>query len=89
MTIDEPGVATEAPQSAEITAYDETHFVTYLRLLDASAAGVSEEKMCRLILGIDPAIDPERAGAALKSHLARAHWMTGEGYRHLLKGAAN
>ena len=89
MTTNQPRVATQAPQSAEITAYDEAHFVTYPRLLDASAAGVSEERMCRLILGIDPVKEPERAGSALKSHLARAQWMTSEGYRHLLKGAAN
>jgi hypothetical protein len=50
MTTDEPGIAMQAPQSAEISAYDEAHFVTYLRLLDASAAGASEEEMCRLIL---------------------------------------
>jgi hypothetical protein len=55
MTADEPGIATQAPQSAEITAYDEAHIVTYMRLLDASAAGISEDEMCRLILGIDPA----------------------------------
>lgn len=27
MTTDEPEIATQAPQSAEITAYDEAHFV--------------------------------------------------------------
>jgi hypothetical protein len=76
-------------ESAEITSYDEAHLVTYLRLLDASAAGISEEEMCRVILGLDPAKEPERACSALKSHLARAHWMTSKDYRHLLMGAAN
>jgi hypothetical protein len=69
--------------------YIETHFVTHLRLFDASAASVSEKEMCRLILRIDPAKEPEPASSAHKSHLAHAHWMTSEGYRHLLNGAAN
>jgi hypothetical protein len=88
MTTDEPEVATQSPLSAEITAYDEAHFVTYMRLLDASAAGISKEEMCRIILGMDPAKEPKRASSALKSHLERARWMITEGYRHLLKGAA-
>jgi hypothetical protein len=86
---EEPGVAIQAPQSTEITVYDGAHFVTHLRLLDASAAGASEKEMCQLILGIDPSKEPERASSALKSQLARARWITSEGYRHLLKGAAN
>lgn len=81
----QPEIASEAPMSAEITTYDEAHFVTYIRLLDASASGVSDDEMCRIILNIDPA----SARSALKSHLARARWMTTDGYRHLLKSPEN
>jgi hypothetical protein len=52
-----------------MTAYDEANFVTYLRLFDASAAEISEDEMCRLMLGIDPAKRPERAISVLKTIL--------------------
>ena len=35
----DPDVGDEAPTGPDITAYDEHHYVTYLRLLDASRAG--------------------------------------------------
>jgi Uncharacterized conserved protein (DUF2285) len=78
-------IADNVPWSDAITPYDEAHFVTYLRLLDASAAGVSDEEMCRVVLQIDPAKEAQRAASALKSHLVRARWMTTHGYRHLLE----
>lgn len=34
----DPDVDDEAPTGNEITSYDERHFVTYLRLLDARLA---------------------------------------------------
>lgn len=77
-------IADDVPWSEKITLYDETHFVAYLRLLDASAAGASDAEMCRLVLGIDPVKEPDRAKRALESHLRRARWMTEHGYRHLL-----
>ena len=78
-------VADEVPWSERVTAYDEAHFVTYLRLLDAAAEGASEDEMSRVVLGIDPALEPERARKALKSHLERARWMAEAGYRDLLE----
>ena len=77
-------IADDVPWSDAITPYDEAHFVTYLRLLDASAAGVSDDEMCRIVLQIDPAKEADRAASALKSHLDRARWMTTYGYRKLL-----
>ena len=66
-------IADDVPWADAITPYDEAHFVTYLRLLDASAAGVSDAEMCRVVLKIDPANEdparcfraqePPRAGA--------------------------
>lgn len=77
-------IADEVPWADAITDYDEAHFVVYLRLLDASAEGASEEEMVRIVLGIDPAKEPERARRALASHLERARWMSESDYRDLL-----
>lgn len=79
-----PEIADEVPWSDRVTAYDEAHFVVYLRLLDASAAGASEAELSRIVLGIDPVREPQRAQRALGSHLKRARWMTETGYRDLL-----
>lgn len=73
----------EVPWSESLTAYDKEHFTTYMRLMDASADDASEEEMAHLILGIDPAREPERARKALRSHLDRAHWMVTNGYKEL------
>ncbi|RWK72846.1 MAG: DUF2285 domain-containing protein [Mesorhizobium sp.] len=73
----------EVPWSHRLTAYDRAHFTTYMRLLDASADEAPEEKMAQLILGIDPALEPERARKALRSHLDRANWMVTSGYKEL------
>ena len=78
-------IADEVPWSEKITKYDEAHFVSYLRLLDASVSGASDAEMCRIVLGIDAAKEPDRAKRALESHLRRARWMTEHGYRHLLQ----
>lgn len=80
-----PAIADEVPWSNTVTDYDEAHFIVYLRLLDASADGATTEEMCRIVLDIDPAKEPERARKALDSHLRRARWMTEQGYRHLLR----
>jgi hypothetical protein len=37
------------------------------------------------VLHIDPDQDVERARRAFDSHLARAKWMSREGYKHLLR----
>ncbi|GLS32625.1 Uncharacterized conserved protein [Mesorhizobium albiziae] len=63
--------------------YDKEHFTTYMRLLDASADDASEEEMAQLILGIDPALEPERARKAVRSHLDRANWLVMTGYKEL------
>ena len=75
----------EAPTAAEVTDYDRSHLVTYLRLLDAEAAEANPEEVMRLVLRIDPLKEPERASRAYDSHLARARWMTQVGYHHILR----
>ncbi|SKA24584.1 Uncharacterized conserved protein [Enhydrobacter aerosaccus] len=79
-------IADDVPWSDSITAYDEAHLVVYLRLLDATADGASKNEMAEVILGIDPAKEPQRAERVVDSHLRRARWMSRVGYRHLLRG---
>jgi hypothetical protein len=73
------------PMSAKLTPYDERHLVTYLRLLDAAEERADWREAVRIIFGLDPAREPERARVVHDSHLARARWMTETGYRHLLR----
>ena len=84
----DPPVADLAPNSSVLTGYDEQHLVTYLRLLDADAERADWQEVARIVLHIDPALEPDRARRAWDSHLARARWMTENGYRHLLQGGA-
>ena len=84
--VNSPGheIADEIPWSDQLTAYDEAHFDVYLRLLDATADGATEDDMAMTVLGIDPATEARRAKIAVRSHLRRAQWMTETGYRQLL-----
>ena len=69
------------PWDDKVTAYDEAHFACYLQLLDAEAANLPEDEICRLVLQLEPS---EHARSILRSHLERAKWMTEHGYRQLL-----
>ena len=73
------------PQTERVNAYDERHFVTYVRLLDAAEEGADWREVVSLIFGLDPETELERAKIVHDSHLARARWMTETGYRHLLE----
>ena len=84
----DPPVNDAAPNSSVLTAYDEQHAVTYLRLLDAAAEDADWREVTRVVLHIDPNREPARARRAWESHLARARWMTQRGYEHLLRGGA-
>jgi hypothetical protein len=84
----DPPVADTAPTDRVLTAYDERHVVTYLRLLDAETDGADWQEVAKLVLRIDPVSEPVRARRAWETHLARARWMTENGYRHLLRGGA-
>ena len=72
------------PESPQLTTYDESHLVDYLRLLDADAEGADWREAAALIFKIDVAAEPDRAKRMHESHLARARWMTEIGYVHLL-----
>jgi hypothetical protein len=76
------------PPDPNLTGYDEQHLVAYLRLLDADAEGADWQEVARIVRHIDPEREPHRASRAWESHLARAKWLTENGYRHLLRGRA-
>lgn len=78
-----------APADDRITAYDEHHFVTYLRLLDAAEEGADWREVASIVFGLDVDIDPGRARSVHDSHLERARWMTAKGYRQLLERSRN
>jgi hypothetical protein len=82
---DDPKVADKAPSDDALTPYDSDHLVTYLRLLDAESEGANWAEVARIVLGMDPEQEPERARGAWESHLERAKWMTTHGYTHLVR----
>ena len=84
----DPDVADTVPWSEGITPYDEEHFVTYLRLLDADTDGAEWAEVARIVLHRDACSEPDRTRRCWEDHLARARWMTTKGYRKLLEQAA-
>ena len=78
-------IADRAPSEVEVTDYDRAHLKLYLRLLDADAEAAGWEEISQLLLDIDPTRDRERARLRYETHLARARWMTDQGYLDLLK----
>lgn len=76
--------AEEPPNGEALTAYDREHVKLYMRLLDAERAGAAWGEVVRVLFGIDPDTEPERAQRVHRSHLSRARWMTEQGYRELL-----
>lgn len=83
----DPDVDDEAPSGPDITLYDEAHFLTYLRLLDADAEGADWSEVARIVLHRDPVEEEARTLRCWESHLARAQWMTKHGYRRILEQA--
>jgi hypothetical protein len=82
-----PGVADAAPADQILTAYDEQHVVTYMRLLQAESQGADWMEVARVVLHIDPVREPDRARSADQSHRARAKWVTEQG--RLLRGTGS
>lgn len=80
-----PNFKDSPPLTDRVNAYDEAHLATYLRLLDAAEEGADWREVARIVFGLDVTSDPERAKRIHDSHLARARWMTENGYRHLLE----
>ena len=80
-----PPFEDRAPADDHITAYDERHFVTYLRILDADKEGANWREVASIVFGLDADAEPDRARQVHDSHLARARWMTEQGYRELTR----
>jgi hypothetical protein len=80
-----PQVTDVAPNGPVLTAYDEEHMITYMRVLYADQQGADWREVSRIVLRIDPDTKADRARLAFESHLSRARWMTEHGYRRLLR----
>lgn len=80
-----PAFEDSPPLTDRVNAYDEAHLAVYLRLLDAAEENADWRDVAEIVFGLDVAADPERAKRIHDSHLARARWMTENGYRHLLE----
>ncbi|MBH5396309.1 DUF2285 domain-containing protein [Bradyrhizobium sp. CNPSo 4010] len=81
----EPKIAEFAPCVDELTPYDKEHAVAYMRLLDADAEMADWREISRIVLGLDPTAEPDRARRTFESHLRRAKWLAAKGYRDLLR----
>jgi hypothetical protein len=79
----------EAPRATGMTPYDQEHFVTYARLLDAEADRADWRDAARVILRRNPDADPCRARRCWQSHLNRARWIATNGYQQLIARAAS
>ena len=84
-----PPFEDRAPADDRITAYDERHFVTYLRILDADEEGADWREVAEIVFGLNSGIEPDRARAVYDSHLKRARWMTESGYSQLFERSRN
>lgn len=73
-----------APDGPDLTAYDRDQMPTYLRLIDAADDGADWREAVEIIFGVDPNADLERARATYDSHLARARWISAQGYLSLV-----
>ena len=84
----DPDVDDLAPSGNVMTAYDEQHFVTYLRLLDAKAEDADWKEVAQIVLHRDPSFEELRTYRCWQSHLERAQWLSREGYKRILEQAA-
>jgi len=82
-----PGFADVVVWSEQITPYDERHFLTYARLLDAEREQADWRDVARIILCLDPEEDPGRARQCWQTHLDRAKWIATVGYQQLIDKA--
>jgi hypothetical protein len=85
MPMTRPDFEDSPPQTDRVSAYDEAHLATYLRLLDADEEDADWREVARIVFSLDVDADPERARRIHDTHLARARWMTEKGYEHLLQ----
>jgi hypothetical protein len=77
-------IADIAPDTIEITDYDQHHFATYARLVFADDAGEDWRQIAVNILGLNVEANEDAARRCWESHSRRAHWIATDGYRILL-----
>lgn len=82
-----PPFLDEPPISQALTTYDREHMVLYLRLLDSARDGADWREAVQILFGLDPAREPIRCRRIHDTHLARARWMTEQGYRELVRSS--
>ena len=80
-----PDVADLAPSDPVLTAYDQEHAVTYMRLLDADAEGADWREVVRIVLHIDPDREPDRARKAFDQPSRSRQMDDKDGYWHLIR----
>jgi hypothetical protein len=68
----DPAIDDQAPVVEVLTAYDQEHLITYLRLLEADAEGCGWSVAAYMLPQIDPSREPKRAQRTFESHLACA-----------------
>jgi hypothetical protein len=54
----DPDVADTAPSGAVLTVYDEEYIIGCLRMLDADAKGADWREVARIVLHLDPVLEP-------------------------------
>lgn len=77
------------PEEPTLSDYDRDHLKLYIRLLDADAAGATWSEAVSVLFGLDPAAEPDRARQVHAAHLARARWITANGFAQLLTPPAS
>ncbi|MEH3038536.1 MAG: DUF2285 domain-containing protein [Sphingomonas paucimobilis] len=77
------------PEEPTLSDYDRDHLKLYIRLLDADAAGATWNEAVSVLFGLDPATEPDRARQVHAAHLARARWITANGFAQLLTPPAS
>lgn len=65
------------------TVYDQQHLSLYAALLDAEKVGLSWMEAATNLMGLDP--DQVEVEQCWRSHLDRAHWITGVGLASALE----
>jgi hypothetical protein len=79
--------ANMAPTDAIVTDYDQAHFLTYARVLDAERDGLEWKTGLTTILDRDFGDNFAAGTTCWDSHVARAHWIIKSGIAILLEDA--
>lgn len=72
-------IADLAPTDASVTEYDQAHFLTYARVLDADRNGLDWATGLKTILYRDFGDDFHAGKSCWDSHVSRAEWIVGDG----------